>query len=126
MLILNFSHPLSESQRQQIAEFAQDVEPAVQDIQVQINFTRPLPPQIAAIADAVSMTPREWQTTPFLVNVPGQALVAALLIAELHGRCGYFPPCLVLVRQGNANPPVFEVIGIADLQDQRDAARQRR
>ena len=48
------------------------------------------------------------------------------MLAELHGRLGYFPPVLRLRPVEGALPPRFEVAEILNLQDVRDAARAKR
>jgi len=49
-----------------------------------------------------------------------------VLLAELHGRMGYFPPIVRLRPVPNALPPRFEVAEIINLQAVREAARTRR
>ncbi|RMD60419.1 hypothetical protein D6833_09735 [Candidatus Parcubacteria bacterium] len=131
MLILNFSHSLTGEQRAQIEALTGQAIENVVAIPSQIDTQQPLPPQIAAMADAAGLTPEEWQTMPILVNPPALNFSAVTLLAELHGRMGYFPPCIhmrpVVDEQGNrVVPPRFEVAEILNLQAVRDAARQRR
>jgi len=49
-----------------------------------------------------------------------------VLLAELHGRCGYFPPCIRLRPAQGPVPPQYEVAEVLNLQAVRDAARQKR
>ena len=49
-----------------------------------------------------------------------------MVIAELHGRCGYFPAVLRLKPVPATTPPRFAVAEIINLQIVRDAARQTR
>ncbi|MCS7301391.1 MAG: CRISPR-associated protein Csx15 [Fimbriimonadales bacterium] len=53
-------------------------------------------------------------------------MIAATLLAELHGRMGYFPPVLRLRPVEGAVPPRFEVAEILNLQQIRDTARSQR
>jgi len=79
-----------------------------------------------AMADAVGLTPQQWQTESILINLPSLNYSAVLLIAELHGRMGYFPPCVRLRPVKDALPPRFEVAEVLNLQAVRDGARRKR
>jgi hypothetical protein len=82
--------------------------------------------QIQALVASVGLSATEWQTAPLLINPPTLNVITALLLAELHGRCGYFPPVLRLrLIQGHL-PPAYEVAEILDLQQVRDQARRSR
>jgi len=76
--------------------------------------------------EAAGLTPGEWQSAVLLVNLPSLNYSAAVLLAELHGRMGYFPACLRLRPVAGAVPPRFEVAEILDLQAVREEARRRR
>jgi hypothetical protein len=61
-----------------------------------------------------------------LVNPPSLNYIAVVLLAELHGRCGYFPAHLRLRPVQGSIPPRFEVAEVLDLQTVRNGARRRR
>lgn len=125
MIILNYAHPLTDAQLDRIA--AVHGKPAeVRNIAVHIDRDRPLADVALALADAAQLTAETWQTQPLLINPPGLAPLALALIAELHGRCGYFPAILNIRPVANATPPRYEVAEIINLQAQRDGARGRR
>ena len=131
MLILNFAHPLTDEHLARIEELTGQKVERVVVINSQIAPQQPLAPQVVAMADAAGLTPEEWQTAPILVNPPALNFSAVTLLAELHGRMGYFPPCIrmrpVVDEQGNrVVPPRFEVAEILNLQGIRDEARTRR
>lgn len=88
--------------------------------------SRPLAEVAAELADAAALTSAEWQTRPLLLNPPALAPLALALIAEIQGRCGYFPPILNIRPIPEALPPRYEVAELVDLQAQRDTARNRR
>jgi hypothetical protein len=75
------------------------------------------------LAEAAGLAPREWQTLPLVINPPALAPAALTLMAELHGRCGYFPPILNIRPVANSTPPRYEVAEIVNLQAIRDTAR---
>jgi hypothetical protein len=125
MLILNFTHPLTDEQRTQITLLTNIAIEEVRNFPVHINQDKPLEPQIVSIVDAARLTSEEWQTLPLLINPPGYAPAAFVLLAELHGRIGHFPS---LIRMRPAPGPVtsYEVAEILNLQTIRDSARERR
>ncbi len=125
MLILNFTHPFTDEQKAQIEEIAGATIGEVRTIPVQIEQAEPLEPQIRAIVDAVQLTSEEWQTIPLLVNPPGYAPAAFVLLAELHGRIGHFPP-LIRLRPKPGPVPAYEVAELLNLQSIRESARRHR
>jgi hypothetical protein len=125
MLILNFTHPLTNEQRAQVEALANTSIEEVRTLPVQINQEEPLEPQITAIIDATGLSSEQWQTLPLLINPPGYAPAAFVLLAELHGRIGHFPS---LLRLRPLPGPVtsYEVAEVLNLQSIREAARKRR
>ena len=126
MLILNFTHPFTPKQREQIQTLAAPISiEEIRTIHVQIDQSEPLDPQITAIVDAISLSSEEWQTRQLLINPPGYAPAAFVLLAELHGRIGHFP-ALVRLRPKSGTLTTYEVAELLDLQAVRDEARTRR
>jgi len=125
MLILNFSHPLTAEQREQIETLAGSRIDEVRTIAVQIEQSESLTEQIVAIVDGVGLASEEWQTMPLVINPPGYAPAAFVLLAELHGRIGHFPT-LVRLRPKTGPVTSFEVAELLNLQSVREAARRRR
>lgn len=125
MLILNFTHPLTYEQRAQIEVLADTSIDEIRTIPVQINQNEPLEPQITAIVDAVGLSSEEWQTRPLLINPPGYAPAAFVLLAQLHGRIGHFP-ALIRLRPKAGPVTTFEVAELLNLQAIREQARRRR
>lgn len=126
MILLNFAHPLTDEQRAQIEALTDQTVERVVDIPSQIDPQEPLAPQIAALADEAGLSSAEWQTLPIVVNPPALNFSAVVLLAQVHGRCGYFPPCVRLRPVPDSLPRQFEVAEILDLQAVRDEARQQR
>ena len=126
MLVLNFSHPLTPQQLQRIGELSEQQVERVMDIPAQFDHEQPFAGQVRELVDGVGLSPEQWQTTPLLINPPSLSLIAATLLAELHGRMGYFPAVLRLRPVPGSNPPQFEVAEIINLQAVRDTARKRR
>ncbi len=125
MLILNFAHPLTTSQRAQIEMLAHTSIEEVRTIPVQIEQAEPLAEQITAIVETVGLSSEEWQTRSLLINPPGFAPAAFVLLAELHGRIGHFP-ALLRLRPKSGAVPSYEIAEVLNLQAIREAARGRR
>ena len=125
MYILNFSHPLISEQQSQIELLANTSIEEVRTIPVQINQEEPLELQIISIVDATGLSSEEWQTLPLLINPPGYAPAAFVLLAELHGRIGHFPS-LIRLRPKPGPVTSYEVAELLNLQTIREAARKRR
>ncbi len=132
MLLLNFTHPLTPDHLQQLQALTgqpphggQPVEQVV-EINSQVDPQQPLAPQVAALADRAGLSPAEWQTQPILVVPPSLNFITAALLAELHGRMGYFPPIVRLRPVPGSTPTHYEVAEVINLQQVRDDARTRR
>jgi len=126
MLILNFSHPLTPEQQAQIETLTSPTPiEEVRTIPIQINQSEPLEPQITAIVDSIALTSEAWQTRLLLINPPGFAPAAFVLLAELHGRIGHFPT-LIRLRPKAGPVTTYEVAELLNLQAIREQARLRR
>ena len=125
MLLLNYAHPLTSEQLEQATTLlGKPLE--LRFIATQADRARPISEVALALAEASGLTPEEWQTQPLLLNPPALAPLALALIAELHGRCGYFPPILNIRPVPDALPIRYEVAEIVNLNALRDAARTQR
>lgn len=126
MILLNFTHPLTTGHLAQIEALTGQKAEKVISITVQFDNEQPFEPQLQGLMAKSELTSEDWQTKPILVNLPSLNTIAALLLAELHGRMGYFPPVLRMGPMANTMPTQFEVIEILNLQKVREAARKER
>ena len=126
MLLLNFAHPLSEVQKDFIQQQAGQAVQRVIEAKAQFDHHRPFAAQVAELIDSVGLTSEDWQTQPILLNPPSLTAIACIVLAELHGRMGYFPPVLRCRPVADAVPPQFEVAEIVNLQAVRDRVREKR
>ena len=126
MILLNFSHPLTPDQLAQVETLTGQPVERVVNVPAHFDHDQPFDPQVVALADACALSPTEWQTLPLLVNPPALNFIAVVLLAELHGRMGYFPTVLRMRPVPGSTPPRFEVAEVMNLQTVRDAARQSR
>jgi hypothetical protein len=126
MLIVNFSHPLTEEQRAQVEELLRHKIERIIDVSSQIDPVALLEPQIDAMILQAGLTNVEWQNLPLIINLPSLNYSTALLLAKLHGLCGYFPAILRLRAVPGRITTCFKVAEIINLQQERERARQRR
>jgi hypothetical protein len=126
MLILNFSHPLTPDHVGQIEVLSGQAVERIVEIGSQIDSQQPLVEQVVTRVEQVGFSMNEWQTTPFLLNPPALNYISLALVAELHGRCGYFPAMIRLRPVPASVPPRYEVAEIINLQTVRDRARATR
>ncbi len=122
LILLNFAHPLTESQKASIEELAGVSLNKMLEIPTFINEAEPLEPQIASLLDTINISNEEWHACHILVNPPGYAPAAFLLLAEIHGRSGHFPG-FVRLRPVQGSITTYEVAEIINLQTVRDTAR---
>ncbi|MEA2008731.1 MAG: CRISPR-associated protein Csx15 [Chloroflexota bacterium] len=126
MLLLNFSHPLTDAQRAQIETLTGQSIAEVRDIASHFENGQPFGEQIRALVAGIDLTPQDWQTRSIVVNPPAYNFAAVTLLAELHGRMGYFPAILRVRSIPHSTPPRYEAAEIINLQAIRDTARQTR
>lgn len=126
MLLINFSHLLTPAQRASIESLSGQTIERVVEIKTHFDPDQSFAEQARQMLDAVGLSSEQWQTAPLLINLPSLSVIAALVLAELHGRCGYFPAVLRLKSMPQTTPPQFEVGEILNIQMMREAARQRR
>jgi hypothetical protein len=126
MVLLNFAHPLTAAQRASVERCSGQALERVIEVKTQLDHDQPCVAQVRQMVEAVGLSSEEWQSLPLAVNLPSLSIVAALVMAELHGRCGYFPAVLRLKPVPHTMPPQFAVAEIVNLQMVRDAARHTR
>lgn len=125
MILINFSHPLTDQQLAQVAAIVGEM-PEVRAIDAQIDRERPLADVTVELVDRVGLSPDEWQTTLLLINPPALAPLAVAVLAEIHGRTGGFPAMVNIRPVAGSIPTRYEVAEALNLQTLREAARRRR
>lgn len=124
MIVLNFSHPLTEAQLEYARSMLDDVDTLdVINIPVQFDPQSAFAPQMDAVLAQIELSTEELQTLPILFNLPSHNVIAAILLARLHGLLGYFPTVLRLRAIPEKTPPQFEVAEIVNLLSLRDQGR---
>lgn len=123
MILVNFSHPMTGQQVEEAEKLISGKVSRLVEVKVHLEHGLPFEGQVRAIVEQASLTSADWQTAPVLVNPPSLSPITAALLAELHGRMGYFPPVLRLRPVAGMTPPRFEVAEVLRLQEIRDRAR---
>ncbi len=126
IILLNFSHPVTDAQLARISELTGGATITPIDIKSQFDNDLPFGPQLEALLARIPLDSRQLQTEPILIIPPALNFIAAMLLAALHGRMGYFPPMVRIRPVANALPRRFEVAEILDLQGVREKARAQR
>jgi len=126
MILLNFSHPLTSEMTAQVEALAGQPLEQIIDLAVQFDNEQPFLPQLQKLIEQIPLDPQTWQTAAILLNPPALNFITGLVLAELHGRVGYFPPILRVRPVRNATPPRYEAAEILNLQTVRDHARTSR
>jgi hypothetical protein len=126
MHILNFAHPLTDIQKQQIEELTNQKIEAIKSIKVHFDAEKSYVDQTLDIVNRIGFSSDDWQKKQILINPPSFNAIACVLLAELHGRMGYFAPIIRLQQIPGVVPPEFEVAEIINLNAVRNNARGKR
>jgi hypothetical protein len=126
MIILNFAHPLTSRQVDQISEIVGSVPEQVQDVRVQFDLEKSFSQQVVRLLDDLGISTQQWQSGGWLIVLPSLNYGAAVLLAELHGRMGHFPAILRLRPVAGALVTEYDIAEIINLEAIRAEARTRR
>ena len=127
-LVINFSaHPLMPAQQQAIQ--AKMGWPAVEIIETNLGNvpeSRDFVAKTLQCLNNIDLLPQDWQTHPLVVVPAGYASAWSVLLAELHGRIGYFPDMVRLRPAPVGATEKYEVAEIVELRQIRNQARAKR
>ncbi len=126
MILINFSHPLTEVQIAQVEKLTGQTVGQVIDQPVQFDNNRQFIAQVGELLKDLPISSKKLQTEAVIINPPALNSITALLLAELHGRMGYFPAILRLRPVEGSLPTRYEAAEILNLQAVRDESRVRR
>lgn len=117
MKVINFSHPFTKAQLQEIE--AQIGQFEVVTVKSQFDYEQSFGAQVINLVDEAGL-PDDGE--PLVINLPAMGSIAALAIAEIHGRTGHFPKIIRLIQKEDG----WHLAEIIDLQKQRNESRTRR
>lgn len=126
MHILNFSHPLNDDQLAHIYTVAGVDDIPITSVRTQFELEQPFAQQVTQLVDGLDITSDQWQTEGWIVVLPSLNYIAAVLLAELHGRMGRFPAMLRLKPVTGAIATTYEFAEIVNLETVRQTARTTR
>jgi len=126
VIVVNYSHPLTKGQVAEIESLASGQVDNIINCPAKFDPQKSFIEQSRALVRSVGLQSEEWQTLPVIVNLPSLNVIAALVLAELHGLMGYFPPIIRLRPVPGSIPQEFEVAEMLNLQELRDFARDAR
>jgi len=126
MILINFSHPLTKAQIAQVEDLTTQTVTQVVDQPVQFDNNRQFIAQVGELLKDLPLPSKKLQTEAVIINPPALNFITALLLAELHGRMGYFPAILRLRPVEGSLPTRYEAAEILNLQAVRDESRVRR
>ena len=126
LILLNYSHPITAEQMSQIETIARQKITQIISIPVQFDNVNPFQSQLQNLMTKMPLTTEQLQSMTILLNLPAFNIITALLLAELHGRMGYFPLILRIRPVPGSHPPRYDIAEIINLQSIRDGAREKR
>lgn len=127
-LIINFSgHPVLPGQQKDIGKMMHWPSPEIINVSLgnvaeDHNFVS----TIEKAVEKIALSPEEWQSTPIVVIAAGYSAVWSVVLAELHGRLGYFPDVVRLRPASTVSNEKFEVAEIMNLREVRHKSRDKR
>ena len=126
-LLLNFSgHPVLPAQLKTVEKLLQWPSSKVIDVPVgTIAEDRKFVANIVKAIERIDLSPEEWQRASIVALPAGYSAIWSVLLAELHGRLGYFPD-IIHLRPSTDGAEKFEVAEIMNLRQVRHAAREKR
>ena len=124
MYILNFSHPFTQSQIEQIEQllFPEKLDNVI-NFKVAFDSNRTFYDQFTQFWEQQAFLMGDFANTPLVINLPAHNVIAALLLTHLHGLIGYFPAVIRLKAKEDVTPTTFEIAEIINLQSVREKAR---
>jgi hypothetical protein len=126
MIVLNFSHPLTDAQCQQIEKLSEQSIDTIITVLTEFDVGNGFVAQCIDLLDRLAINPLQWQQAAWLVIPPSLNFITAVLLAELHGRMGHFLTIARTRPVPGSTPTQYEVAEVINLQDVRDEARKHR
>ena len=126
MILLNFAHPITAEQRTDIEATLGQPITQLHEVKTHFDQDQPFAPQVSDILDELPLDAPAWQTEAIVINPPAFNFITAVVLAELHGRMGYFPAIVRLKPVPDSLPRRFAFAEIINLQSVRDKARKKR
>lgn len=108
MIVLNFSHPLTDDQKNKIEYFTNQRIDRLIEIMAKFDFAKPFTPQVHELFNQTRLTKIDLQYNVIAVNLPALSIGAGLM-TELLIRKGCNINFIRLSPVAGSLPPIFEV-----------------
>lgn len=127
-LVLNFSgHPVLSGQLDAIQTMMLWPVSEVIDVEVgTIAEDRKFVASIVRAIEKIGLSPEQWQSAGIVAVPAGYSAIWSVILAELHGRLGYFPDVVHLRPTPPGSAEKYEVAEILNLRDIRHSSREKR
>jgi hypothetical protein len=127
-LVLNFSgHPVLPGQIKSIEKMQEWPTAKVIDVPVgTIAEDRKFVANVVRAIENIDLSPEQWQKAGIVAIPAGYSAIWSVLLAEMHGRLGYFPDIVHLRPSSTTSEEKFEVAEIMNLREVRHSSRGKR
>ena len=127
-IVLNFSgHPVLPGQLKTIEKLLQWPATRVMDVQVgTIAEDKNFIANIVKAIEKIDLSPVQWQASSIVAIPAGYSAIWSVVLAEIHGRLGYFPDVVHLRPSSAVTGEKFEVAEIMNLRQVRHSSRDKR
>ena len=122
MIVVNFSHPLTDDQRATIEEKANTTIDRVIDVSTYVDFDTSVVGQVSELISSIELSITDWQSKPIFIVPPAFTSAAVVLIAHLQGLMGHFPGIVRVQRRPETVVSTFDVVEVISLDVVRDSA----
>lgn len=126
MILLNFGHPISEAQRQQIETFLSNPLENVIDLYAHFDHEGDFVGEVQALCRRILLPSEAWEGGRVILNLPGYAPAAAVVLAWAHGLMGHFPTIVRWIPLPNTAPQEYWPVELINLQETREQGRLHR
>lgn len=126
MILLNFGHPISEAQRQQIETFLPGPLENIIELRAQFDHEGDFVGEVQALCRRITLPPEIWEGSRVILNLPGYAPAAAVVLAWVHGLMGHFPTIVRWVPLAGTAPQEYWPVELINLQETRERGRLHR
>ncbi len=81
---------------------------------------------IVKATEKIDLSPVQWQASSIVAIPAGYSAICSVVLAEIHGRLGYFPDVVHLRPSSAVTGEKFEVAEIMNLRQVRHSSRDKR
>lgn len=126
--VLNYSgHPVLPGQKLEIEKLMHWTSSDVINVTIgNVPEDNTFTATVLQAVESTGFSAEEWQTTPLVVIPSGYSAIWSVVLAELHGRLGYFPDVVRLRPAPSGSVEKFEVAEILNLGEIRHLSRHKR